>query len=130
MKDFDEEIVIKKILVVDDEAFMRSVLAGILKQMGCKYVQEARNGNDALKLLEERDFDVVFCDWEMPGMSGIELYEKIRTDEKFQQVHFVMVTGNSSSVKVREAIAQGIKEYIVKPFNQQIIKKKLETFFC
>lgn len=129
MKDFNNIIEEKKLLVVDDEGFTRSVLAGILRHIGCKNVHEAKDGAGAFRLLEEGGFDVVFCDWEMPSMNGIELFENLKQNEKLGSLHFVMVTGNASPDKVKEAISQGVKEYVVKPFNEKTIEQKLKQCF-
>jgi len=129
MNKFSEIIENKRILIVDDEGFMRIVLSGIVKHIGCKRVLEARDGKAALAMLEDGGIDVVFCDWEMPGMSGVELFEKLKESDLLESLKFVMVTGNASAEDVQKAVAMGIKEYIVKPFNELIIMKKLESFY-
>jgi len=125
MKDLDAVLKSKKILIVDDESFMRTVLSGIIKHMGFMGVSEARDGKSALDMLKAKPFDVCFCDWEMPGMSGLDLFNEIKSDESLSQLNFVMVTGNSEAEKVKEAIESGIKEYIAKPFNEVVIRQKL-----
>jgi len=125
MKDIDSVLKSKKILIVDDESFMRTVLGGIIKHMGFLGVSEARDGKSALEILRARPFDICFCDWEMPGMNGLDLFNEIKADEELNHVKFIMVTGNSEAEKVKEAIESGIKEYIAKPFNEVVIRKKL-----
>ena len=125
MKDIDSVLKSKKILIVDDESFMRTVLGGIIKHLGFLGVSEARDGKSALDMLRAKPFDVCFCDWEMPGMSGLELFNEMKADESLSKVGFVMVTGNSEAEKVKQAIESGIKEYIAKPFNEVIIRQKL-----
>lgn len=125
MKDIDSVLKSKKILIVDDESFMRTVLSGIIKHMGFIGVSEARDGKAALEMLRAKSFDICFCDWEMPGMNGLDLFNEIKADEVLKDVKFVMVTGNSEAEKVKEAIESGIKEYIAKPFNEVVIRKKL-----
>jgi len=125
MKDIDSVLKSKKILIVDDESFMRTVLGGIIKHMGFLGVSEARDGKSALEMLRAKPFDICFCDWEMPGMNGLDLFNEIKADEELNHVKFIMVTGNSEAEKVKEAIGSGIKEYIAKPFNEVVIRKKL-----
>lgn len=115
----------KKILIVDDESFMRTVLSGIIKHLGFRSVSEARDGKSALEMLKAKPFDVCFCDWEMPGLSGLELFEQIKNNPDLNRVRFVMVTGNIEAEKVKEAIDHGIEEYVVKPFNEVTIRQKL-----
>jgi len=125
MKDIDAVLKSKKILIVDDESFMRTVLSGIIKHMGFMGVSEARDGKSALDMLKAKSFDVCFCDWEMPGMNGLDLFNEIKADESLNMLAFVMVTGNSEADKVKEAIDSGVKEYIAKPFNEDVIRQKL-----
>jgi len=125
MKDIDAVLKSKKILIVDDESFMRTVLSGIIKHMGFMGVSEARDGKSALDMLKAKSFDVCFCDWEMPGMNGLDLFNEIKADESLNMLAFVMATGNSEADKVKEAIDSGVKEYIAKPFNEDVIRQKL-----
>lgn len=125
MADIESFLKSKKILIVDDEAFMRSVLSGIVKHMGFTDVSEARDAKSALEMLSAKPFDVCFCDWEMPGMSGLEFYSKVRENEELKNLAFIMITGHTASEKVKEAIDAGIKEYIAKPFNENVIRKTL-----
>ena len=115
----------KKILIVDDESFMRSVLSGIVKHLGFLGVSEARDGRSALEMLKAKPFDICFCDWEMPGMNGIELYKEIKSNDELKDLIFIMITGHTEAEKVQEAIECGIKEYIAKPFNENVIRKKM-----
>ena len=125
MKDIDAVLKSKKILIVDDEPFMRTVLNGIIKHIGFLNVSEARDGKSALAMLKAKSFDVCFCDWEMPGMNGLDLFNEVKADDSLSHLGFVMVTGNSEADKVKEAIESGIKEYIAKPFNEDVIRQKL-----
>jgi len=125
MKKIEKILESKKILVVDDESFMRTVLNGIIKHLGFRHVSEARDGKSAYEMLKNKPFDVCFCDWEMPGMSGLELFKKIQQEDALKSISFVMVTGNVEAEKVKEAVESGVKEYIAKPFNEDIIRQKL-----
>ncbi|MCK5334518.1 MAG: response regulator [Gammaproteobacteria bacterium] len=125
MADLEDYLKSKKILVVDDEAFMRTVLGGTIKHIGFTDVSEVRDAKSALAILNAKPFDVCFCDWEMPGMSGLELFKQIKEDQELKNLKFIMVTGTIDSSKVKEAIESGVNEYIAKPFNEDIIRQKL-----
>lgn len=125
MKKIEKVLRSKKILIVDDESFMRTVLGGIIKHLGFIGVSEARDGKTALNILKENSFDVCFCDWEMPGMSGLEVFKELKENENLNNLKFVMVTGNNQAEKVKEAIEFGVHGYIAKPFNEKIIREKL-----
>ncbi|MDH5516409.1 MAG: response regulator [Gammaproteobacteria bacterium] len=115
----------KKVLIVDDESLMRVFLNGIIKRIGFKSVSEARDGKSALDMLSAKPFDLVFCDWEMPGMNGLELYQKIKEVDEYKHLIFIMTTGNTGSAHVKEAIDNGIRFYIAKPFNESSVRKQL-----
>lgn len=125
MKNLEKIFESKKILIVDDESFMRTVLNGMIKHIGFKSVSEARDGKSALEMLKAKGFDVCFCDWEMPGVSGLEVFEEVKRDESLKDMKFIMVTGNIEASKVKEAMEHGITEYIAKPFNEDVIRQKL-----
>jgi len=125
MNKLDKILESKKILIVDDESFMRTVLNGIVKHIGFKAVSEARDGKAALDMLKVKSFDVCFCDWEMPGMTGLEVFQELKNNDELKGIRFVMVTGNIEASKVKEAMEHGITEYIAKPFNEDIIRQKL-----
>ena len=113
-------------IIVDDIGYMRAILASILKHAGFKKIREASDGQEALKKMSANPTDICFCDWEMPGMSGLELFNEMRNDDVLKKVHFIMVTGHVSTDKVQEAIKAGIQEYIAKPFNQEVVNQKLK----
>lgn len=115
----------KKVLVVDDEAVMRSFLTGIIKRIGFKSVSAARDAKSALDMISAKPFDVIFCDWEMPGMDGLELYKKIMDNDEYKHLVFIMATGNTGPEHVKEAMSKGIRFYIGKPFNEAVIRKQL-----
>ena len=104
-----------KILIVDDNDLMRTLLRGILRSESCHVVGEARNGVLALELIEKTLPDVVFLDVMMPEMDGLEALQNIR--KKHPGIRVIMITGNPSVENVQESIQRGASGFIVKPFN-------------
>lgn len=118
-----------KILIVDDFATMRKILKNILTQIGFKNIMEAEVGNEALRALKKEKFDLVLCDWSMPEMPGIELLEKIRSDQELKEIPFIMVTAEAKKEKILEAVKAGVSNYIVKPFTTETADEKLKQTF-
>ena len=104
-----------KILLVDDNYLMRTLLRGILRSESCQVVGEAKNGLIALDLIERVLPDVVFLDVMMPEMDGLEALQNIK--EKHTEIRVIMITGNPSVENVQESIQGGASGFIVKPFN-------------
>jgi len=119
----------KKILIVDDFATMRRILRNILKEIGFTNISEADNGKTALNALKKENYDLVLCDWNMPEMSGLELLNKIRSDDELKGLLFVMVTAEASKKNIIEAIKAGVNSYIVKPFTAETVNKILNKMF-
>ena len=104
-----------KVLLVDDNDLMRTLLRGILRSESCQVVGEAKNGLIALDLVEKLAPDVVFLDVMMPEMDGLEVLQNIK--EKHPGIRVIMITGNPSVENVQESIQGGASGFIVKPFN-------------
>ncbi len=117
------------VLIVDDFATMRRILRNILKEIGFTKISETDDGKSALKILKEEIFDLILCDWNMPEMPGIELLNKIRADGELKEIPFVMVTAEAQKDNIMEAVKAGVNSYVVKPFTEEIIRKKLEKVF-
>jgi len=113
----------KKILIVDDANSVRMLARAMLIDAGFKYVAQAKDGQDAIDFLNKRHVDLVICDWNMPVMSGLELFEKIQLDPALNKAAFIMLTSSSEHEKVSEAVSTGITNYILKPFNADILLK-------
>ncbi|RKQ63822.1 two-component system chemotaxis response regulator CheY [Thermovibrio guaymasensis] len=120
-----------KILVVDDMAAMRKILKTLLAQLGYKNVDEAEDGKQALEILKQNPnkYGLVITDWNMPNMTGIELVQAIRSDEKLKHLPILMVTAEAKKENVLAAIKAGVNNYIVKPFTAETLKEKIEKIF-
>jgi two-component system chemotaxis response regulator CheY len=106
---------------------MRNIVKNTFANLNipCEYL-EAEDGQAALQQLITQKVDIVFCDWNMPKMSGIELLTKIRTMDTLKTVPFIMVTSESAKYSVIEALKAGASDYIVKPVNEKILSEKLK----
>lgn len=113
------------VLVIDDEPTIRSLIQTMLRRMRVKHVAEAADAESGLTQLEaaEQPFDLVVCDWNMPGLTGIELWKRVRESNPRQP--FLMVTGRNDAASITEAVRAGVAAYIVKPFSQKELEAKI-----
>jgi two-component system chemotaxis response regulator CheY len=118
-----------KVLIVDDFATMRRIVKNILKQIGLSNIVEAEDGKAALAQLKDGKFDLVMCDWNMPEMSGLELLQKVRSDDVLKDTPFVMVTAEAQKENILDAVKAGVNNYVVKPFTAETIEEKLKKVF-
>ncbi|MDD3764646.1 MAG: chemotaxis response regulator CheY [Nevskiales bacterium] len=118
-----------RILVVDDFSTMRRIVKNLLADLGFTNVAEADDGNTAWPMLEAGGFDFVVTDWNMPGMTGIDLLRKIRADARIGKTPVLMVTAEAQRDQIIEAAQAGVNGYIIKPFTAQTLKEKLDKIF-
>jgi len=118
-----------KVLIVDDFATMRRILRNILKQIGFTNISEADDGKTALKKMKKDNFDLILCDWNMPEMTGLELLNKVKSDDELKNIPFVMVTAEAQKDNIVEAVKAGVSNYVVKPFTAETISEKLQKVF-
>jgi two-component system chemotaxis response regulator CheY len=113
------------ILVVDDYNTMVRIIRNLLKQLGFENVDEASDGQAALAKLKGKKYGLVISDWNMEPMTGYELLQQVRADEKLKPTPFIMVTAESKTENVIAAKKAGVNNYIVKPFNAATLKQKM-----
>lgn len=119
-----------KVLIVDDFATMRRIVKNILTQLGFKNFIEADDGSTAWDILQKEQVDFIVSDWNMPKMTGIELLKKVRADERFQNIPFLMVTAEAQKENIVEAVKARVSNYIVKPFTPETLSEKIEKIFA
>jgi two-component system chemotaxis response regulator CheY len=117
------------VLVVDDYKTMIRIIRNLLKQLGFEDVDEASDGTEALGKMKERRYGLVISDWNMEPMTGYELLKHVRADPSLGRTPFIMVTAESKTENVIAAKKAGVNNYIVKPFNAQTLKGKIEAVF-
>jgi len=118
-----------RILVVDDFSTMRRIVKNLLTDLGFTNMAEAEDGHSALTALRSSHFDFVVTDWNMPGMSGIDLLKAIRADERLKTLPVLMVTAEAKREQIIEAAQSGVNGYIIKPFTAQTLQEKLDKVF-
>jgi two-component system, chemotaxis family, protein-glutamate methylesterase/glutaminase len=115
-----------RILVVDDQKSMRGLATLALKQLGFHAVDEAESGEAALAAIRAADYDLMLADWNMEGMSGLDLVKAVRKERDQKQIVVVMTTSESHVSKVSEAMAAGANNYLVKPCDPPKLRQRLE----
>ena len=118
-----------KILIVDDFSTMRRIIKNLLRDLGFTNTQEADDGLTALPMLKNGDFDFLVTDWNMPGMSGIDLLKHVRADERLSSLPILMVTAEAKRDQIVEAAKAGVNGYVIKPFTAAALKEKIEKIF-
>ncbi|GGH11693.1 response regulator [Alsobacter metallidurans] len=115
------------ILVVDDYQTMIRIIRNLLKQLGFEDVDDATDGVQAMAKLKQRRYGLVISDWNMEPMTGFELLKTVRADDGLKDTPFIMVTAESKTDNVIAAKKAGVSSYIVKPFNAQTLKAKIDA---
>lgn len=118
-----------KILIVDDFSTMRRIIKNLLRDLGFTNTSEADDGLTALPMLQAGSFDFLVTDWNMPGMSGIDLLRQVRLDDRLKSLPVLMVTAEAKREQIIEAAQDGVNGYVVKPFTAQVLKEKIEKIF-
>ena len=118
------------VLVVDDYNTMIRIIRNLLKQLGFEDVDDASDGSAALARMREKKYGLVISDWNMEPMTGYELLKEVRADPGLNKTPFIMVTAESKTENVIAAKKAGVNNYIVKPFNAQTLKTKIEAVFA
>lgn len=112
-----------KVLIVEDSEMTRVIIRKTLKSLGVENVYDAVDGRDAVEVYDRETPDVIFSDWNMPNMDGLEMLKEIR--QRSASVPVIMITTERSRGRVMEAIHEGITDYMVKPFSPASLKEKL-----
>lgn len=114
------------ILLVDDFATMRRIIKNILRQLHFTNIIEADDGTTAWELLQKQKIDFIISDWNMPQMTGLELLRKVRGDERFKALPFLMVTAEAQQENILEAAQAGVSNYVIKPFTPDVLEQKIK----
>jgi two-component system, chemotaxis family, chemotaxis protein CheY len=118
-----------RILIVDDFSTMRRIVKNLLNDLGFTNTAEAEDGGAAFALLKQGGFDFVVTDWNMPGVTGIELLKNIRADAQLKTMPVLMVTAEAKREQIIEAAQAGVNGYIIKPFTAATLQEKLGKIF-
>lgn len=116
-----------KVLIVDDEHYMRKVVRTMLMGIGVRTVDEAPDGPKGLEMIRALAPDVVIVDWEMPGLDGAGFVRMVRSPQTFPypNVPIIMLTGHGERSRVIEAIKVGVNEFLLKPVSSKSLQDRL-----
>lgn len=116
-----------RVLVVDDSAAARAAIVSILRDhLFCKEIIEANDGQDALRKINQiSNLDWIFCDWEMPNLSGLDVLKEIRSKPQTSHLPFIMVTAKGDRDSLVAAVQEGVTSYIIKPFTAKKLVEKV-----
>jgi CheY-like chemotaxis protein len=113
------------VLIIDDEIHIRRLIAQMLELAGYQVI-EATSGAEALRLIEETSPDVITCDISMPGMSGFEVLEAIKSQPATAEIPVIMLTAIGQEKDTARATALGADDYITKPFGTTQLIETIE----
>jgi two-component system chemotaxis response regulator CheY len=112
-------------LVIDDSRAIRAIIGGILREVGIEWL-DAGNGQEGLeKLRANSDIDLILVDWNMPVMNGLDFIRAVRAERTYDAVRILMVTTESEREQMLRALEAGANEYVMKPFNKDVLVAKL-----
>ena len=117
------------VLVVDDYRTMARIMRMLLQKVGFQHVDESTDGADALAKMKERKYGLVISDWNMAPTTGYELLQQAKADEGLRETPFLMVSADLDPENVVAARKAGASGYVVKPFDAQILKARIESLF-
>ncbi len=107
------------VLIVDDSKIMRQIIAKRLKEMGFVDIQEAAGVQAALEILAGEEIQLVLSDLSMPGLTGIDLLQLVRSNEAIANVPFVLLTAEAQLYTILMAYREGVSQYVTKPFSKE-----------
>lgn len=114
-----------RFLSIDDSFSMRRVIEIMLKRCGITQLYFAQGGKEAIDLIRQYQYDAVFCDWNMPDLCGLEVVKAIRQLPNYDDVPIMMCTSERFKREVVSAVSAGANNYIVKPFQINVFRRKL-----
>ena len=118
-----------RVLVVDDVASMRNILSLMLNRIGFEAIEKAEDAEKAIQKLEQKEFGLVVSDWQMEGMTGLELLNKIRQKPVLQHIPIIFVTAHASDQNSAAAKSAGAQGYLIKPFRLDILQSTVKAAF-
>ena len=118
-----------RFLIAEDNADSAKLLLDVLQDIGVKVADVAKDGKEAFDRIKraEAPYDIILCDWDMPELTGLEVHKKAKASNTLKGAHFIMVTAVSEAARIREAIQQGVNDYIVKPIDIDKLEGKIKV---
>ncbi|MBC7533415.1 MAG: response regulator [Oligoflexus sp.] len=125
----------KRVLIIENDIDVAELLLEVLKsqfeEMTIDLCYDGQSGWDriALAATQLQPYDIVLSDWNMPGLSGLEVLKKLRLDSTMTSVRFMMVTGQSERLQIIQAIKAGANAYVTKPLESAILIQKIADLY-
>ena len=118
-----------KVLIVDDDHYMRKVVRAMFMAIGVKYIHEANDGAAGLQAIKDITPDIVFVDWEMPIVDGLQFIKTMRSPatSPIPDVPIILLTGHGDRWRVIEAARLGVHEYLLKPVSTKALMDRILT---
>lgn len=114
-----------KALIVEDMTSVRKELKELLKEMGITDIQECGDGESALELCYKESFDLILSDIHMPNLSGLSFLKNLKLIPTCMKTPFIIISSDNQQESVIEAISEGASDYILKPFNKEMVFSKI-----
>ncbi|HZL31922.1 MAG TPA: response regulator [Pseudolabrys sp.] len=126
-KALDARLATCKVLVVDDEHYMRKVVRTLLMSVGVRSIYEAVDGPAGLEMIRNVSPDIVILDWEMPGLDGAGFVRMVRSPQTFPlpDIPIIMLTGHGERSRVIEAVEVGVNEFLLKPVSSKALRDRM-----
>lgn len=117
-----------KFLVVDDNAFMRTIVRRVLGALDVKLIKEATDGTSALKIMQTFEPDIAIVDWEMQPLDGLEFTQMVRTDDDSPNpfLPIIMLSGHAEQSRIVAARDAGINEFVIKPISVKTLFSRIQ----
>jgi len=124
-----------KFLVVDDYSTMRKIVKKILVDMGYTRIEEAEDGKPALEKITQAvaandAFGCIISDWNMPGMTGLDLLKAVRANPATSKTPMILATAEGDQSNVVEAAKAGVSDYVIKPFTPVTLTEKMKKAYA
>ena len=116
-------------LVVDDQQTIRSLVRSGLQELGVRNMHEAPDGEEGLRQMLTRPYQLVISDYNMPKLDGLGLLRAVRSHPPISKTAFIMLTGRADKDLVQRAVQFGVNNYLVKPFTVATLREKIEEVF-
>ncbi|ACE84256.1 response regulator [Cellvibrio japonicus] len=120
-----------RVLLVDDDELICELVCTYLQAVGIKQIDRVHSGLKAISAMYDAypTYNLVLCDWNMPTKSGLDVHNAMRAAERYMAAVFMLVTSVSDAKQIRNAIEEGVDDYIVKPIEPEVLIKKIARFF-
>lgn len=118
-----------RVLVVDDQQTIRALVRAGLKEIGVQIIEDASDGEAALRQLLAGQYNLIISDYNMPKLDGLSLLRAVRATPQFRSIGFIMLTGRADNELIARAQQFGVNNYLVKPFTNATLREKIEAVF-